>query len=148
LRRKIARMANDIRERVKAYNLTDELGNRAGDNWDPLFAIASAAGENWLQLVKKDAEEHVSGAPDIKSFNKYLLESLRRIIVEKRREESKSKNLFNSEKELFLPTHHLLDELNADNEAPWKEKTKRAFGPPIAQGSLSIRRKARASTSG
>jgi len=51
-------MANDIRERVKAYNLTDELGNRAGDNWDPLFAIASAAGENWLQLVKKDAEEH------------------------------------------------------------------------------------------
>jgi hypothetical protein len=142
-------MANDIRERVKAYNLTDELGNRAGDNWDPLFAIASAAGENWLQLVKKDAEEHVSGAPDIKSFNKYLLESLRRIIVEKRREESKSKNLFNSEKELFLPTqHHLLDELNADNEAPWKEKTKRAFGPPIAQGSLSIRRKARASTSG
>ena len=64
LRRKISGLADDIRDHVKAFE-DDTLENRAGDNWQPLFAIASAAGEEWLkkttlaaqQIHRKDKQE-------------------------------------------------------------------------------------------
>jgi putative DNA primase/helicase len=56
LRRKISKLANDIRARVKAFESDDQLGNRAGDNWEPLFAIASAADEEWLAEAVAAAE--------------------------------------------------------------------------------------------
>jgi Protein of unknown function (DUF3631)/Domain of unknown function (DUF3854) len=120
LRRKISKLANDIRARVKAFESDDQLGNRAGDNWEPLFAIASAADEEWLAEAVA-AAERMSGkdAHDAKSFNKYLLESLGRIIAAKREAE-----LIESDARFFLRTQDLLTELNQDEEAPWKEKAK------------------------
>jgi putative DNA primase/helicase len=117
LRRKISRLANDIRGHVKAFK-DESLDNRAGDNWQPLFAIAAAAGEEWLQeaklaaqrISKKDAEE-------MKGFGRYLLESLDHIIQEKR----KSTNLDPAER-IFLRSLDLCNELNQDQEAPWKNK--------------------------
>jgi hypothetical protein len=117
LRRKISRLANDIRSHVKAFR-DESLENRAGDNWQPLFAIAAAAGEEWLQeaklaaqrLSKKDAEE-------MKGFGRYLLESLDAIIQEKRKKE----NVEPTEK-IFLRSLDLCNELNQDQEAPWKDK--------------------------
>ena len=117
LRRKISRLANDIRGHVKAFK-DESLDNRAGDNWQPLFAIAAAAGEEWLQeaklaaqrISKKDAEE-------MKGFGRYLLESLDQIIQEKRKKE----NLEPTEK-IFLRSLDLCNELNQDQEAPWKDK--------------------------
>ena len=64
LRRKISALADDIRDDVKVFE-DESLDNRAGDNWEPLFAIASAAGEEWLKetmlaaqrMCRKDAQE-------------------------------------------------------------------------------------------
>ena len=117
LRRKISRLANDIRGQVKAFK-DESLDNRAGDNWQPLFAIAAAAGEEWLQeaklaaqrISKKDAEE-------MKGFGRYLLESLDQIIQEKRKKE----NIEPTER-IFLRSLDLCNELNQDQEAPWKDK--------------------------
>ena len=117
MRRKISRLANDIRGHVKAFK-DESLDNRAGDNWQPLFAIAAAAGEEWLQeaklaaqrISKKDAEE-------MKGFGRYLLESLDQIIQEKRKKE----NIEPTER-IFLRSLDLCNELNQDQEAPWKDK--------------------------
>lgn len=116
LRRKISRLANDIRDHVKTFE-NDSLDNRAGDNWGPLFAIASGAGEEWLEktmlaarrMSQKDAQE-------MKSFGRYLLESLDRIIVAKR-----EKLELPPTENIFLRSLDLVNELNQDDEAPWKD---------------------------
>ena len=116
LRRKISRLANDIRDHVKTFE-NDSLDNRAGDNWGPLFAIASGAGEESLEktmlaarrMSQKDAQE-------MKSFGRYLLESLDRIIVAKR-----EKLELPPTENIFLRSLDLVNELNQDDEAPWKD---------------------------
>jgi putative DNA primase/helicase len=122
LRRKIARVANDIRERVRVFQESDLLGNRADDNWSPLFAIADTAGEQWLKdAVQAATRMSRKDAQDIKSFGRYLLESLGRFIQAKR----EAKGLSPTEK-VFLPTEDLLSPsigLNADKEAPWFAKS-------------------------
>jgi putative DNA primase/helicase len=120
LRRKISRLANQIREQVKAFveKEDDLLGNRAGDNRQPLFAIANAAGEDWLKIAQQAAQTMTrKDAQDSKSFGRYLLESLDRIIRERR----KARGL-NPDAKFFLKTRELVEELNEDDEAPWKER--------------------------
>ena len=56
LRRKISRLANDIREQVRVFE-SDLLENRAGDNWESLAAIANAAGDDWVIATTKAAEQ-------------------------------------------------------------------------------------------
>jgi putative DNA primase/helicase len=117
LRRKISRLANDIRSHVKAFR-DESLENRAGDNWQPLFAIAAAAGEEWLQEAKLAAQRlSKKHAEEMKGFGRYLLESLDQIIQEKRKKE----DLEPTEK-IFLRSLDLCNELNQDQEAPWKDK--------------------------
>ena len=108
LRPRISRLANDIREQVRNFESDDALGNPAGDNWEPLFAIASTAGEDWLRKAERPAE-FVSGkdAPEVKSFNKHLLESLGRIVAARREAEKEPPS-----ERLFLGTHDLLNELD------------------------------------
>jgi putative DNA primase/helicase len=122
LRRKIARLANDIRDRVKTFEESDLLGNRADDNWNPLFAIADTAGDLWIKDATRAAKQMSrKDAQDTKSFGRYLLESLDRIIQAKRT----ASNL-NSDEKVFLPTEDLLSPtigLNADKEAPWFAKS-------------------------
>jgi hypothetical protein len=48
--RKLARWAQDI-EDLPEVNLPPAFSNRFGDNWRPLFAIASLAGEEWPARV-------------------------------------------------------------------------------------------------
>ncbi|MDD2335327.1 MAG: DUF3631 domain-containing protein [Geobacteraceae bacterium] len=52
LRSKLARFAEDNRDQVKQAQppLPQSLNDRAQDNWEPLLAIAMAAGNEWLQL--------------------------------------------------------------------------------------------------
>jgi len=117
LRRKISRLANDIRGHVKAFK-DESLDNRAGDNWQPLFAIAAAAGEEWLQEAKLAAQRMSKrDAEEMKGFGRYLLESLDQIIQEKRKKE----NIEPTER-IFLRSLDLCNELNQDQEAPWKDK--------------------------
>jgi putative DNA primase/helicase len=119
LRRKISRLANDIRDRVRVFEESDLLGNRADDNWSPLFAIASTASEQWLRDATQTAERMSrKDAQDTKSFGRYLLESLDRII--------QAKCESSSDEKVFLSTENLLSPkigLNADKEAPWFVKS-------------------------
>ena len=96
---------------VKTFR-SELLGNRAGDNWQPLFAIAEAAGEAWLKETVQAAQQ----ISRIKSFGRYLLESLGRIIAEKR----EKMNLAPTER-IFLKSLDLVNELNQDKEAPWRD---------------------------
>jgi hypothetical protein len=129
LRRKISRLANDIREEVwNCEDLDDILINRAGDNWQPLFVIARIVGKEWLEKTIK-AAKFISqkDAKETKSLGIYLLESLARIIACKRRALKLERGV-----SFFLPTHELLtgrcgdagegDGLNLIEEAPWNEK--------------------------
>jgi len=52
LQSKLARFAEDYREQIRLARppLPQSLNDRAQDNWEPLFAIAMAAGNEWLQL--------------------------------------------------------------------------------------------------
>jgi putative DNA primase/helicase len=122
LRCRIARLANDIRDRVRAFEESDLLGNRADDNWHPLFAITSTAGDQWLKDAVQAAEQMSrKDAQDTKSFGRYLLESLDRLIQTKREARALSPN-----EKVFLPTEDLLSPaigLNADKEAPWFAKS-------------------------
>ena len=60
LRRKISRLANQIREQVRVFE-SDLLENRAADNWQPLLAIASAAtggdDQEWVTETAKAAAQ-------------------------------------------------------------------------------------------
>lgn len=88
LRRKTSRLADDIRDHVKMFK-DESLDNRAGDNWQPLFAIAAAAGEEWLKEAKLDAQRiSKKDAEEMKGFGRYLLECLDQIIQEKRKNEN------------------------------------------------------------
>jgi hypothetical protein len=121
LRRKISRLANDIRPQVKAFEGDDTLINRANDNWRPLFAIAIAAGEGWSRKALASALR-MSGKDekDSKSFGRSVLEAISRIIAD----QCKIENL-EATTRFFLPTTELLDNvsgLNSDAEAPWMEK--------------------------
>lgn len=48
---KLARFAMDYAEQVRSArpNLPEELGDREQDNWEPLIAIASCAGPDWVE---------------------------------------------------------------------------------------------------
>ena len=142
LRKKISRLANDIREQVRVFE-SDLLENRAGDNWQPLAAVASSAGNDWVIETAK-AAEHINSrdVQDSKSTGRYLLESIAQIIKERRCGEQRKVSQepatpvelgVASAKEriptpkMFLPTTEvLLPKLNADDEAPWREDRKGA----------------------
>jgi Domain of unknown function (DUF3854)/Protein of unknown function (DUF3631) len=150
LRRKISRLANDIRERVRVFE-SDLLENRAADNWQPLLAIADAAtggaDQEWvIETARAAAQMSKKDVQDSKSIGRYLLESLDRIIKEQaakleqaaKAAQGKGKppavlafvllptpELLAEHKRdegaFFLPSAELVAELNKDEEAPWKE---------------------------
>ena len=149
LRKKISRLANDIREQVRVFE-SDLLENRAGDNWQPLAAVANSAGNDWVIETAK-AAEHINSkdVQDSKSTGRYLLESIAQIIKERCGEkkeaaqEAAQRGAEPTQGELgdaappkkeriptpkmFLPTTEgLLPKLNDDDEAPWREDRKGA----------------------
>ena len=123
LRRKISRLANDIRAQVQLFrSQADWLNNRAGDNWEPLFAIATAAGDEWLKATEAAAlTMSQKVAQDSKSFGHYLLECLGDIFAE-RREQLRHESLLEPEERFFFRTKDLLPLLNNFEEAPWRER--------------------------
>ena len=69
-------------------------------------------------MSKKDVQ-------DSKSIGRYLLESLDRIIKERRENRHTARGELgvplDEDERMFLPTSELLVELNKDEEAPWRE---------------------------
>jgi putative DNA primase/helicase len=101
LKRKFARWAADL-VRLPEPQLPAGLHNRTGDNWLPLFAIATAAGGRWPAFVEQAALSAVS-ADQQESELVALLDGIRRAFAERDR----------------LRTRELLDILLADDEYDW-----------------------------
>jgi putative DNA primase/helicase len=84
-----------------------ELGDRAGDNWDPLLAVADLAAAEWPEKARRAALALSGAAPDGDTFKVELLHDIRQIFREKDVDR--------------ISTDELLDRLNADLERPWCE---------------------------
>lgn len=84
--------------------LPDELGDRAADAWEPLFAIADLAGGLWPARAR-DAAITLSGAgeTDETSTGTLLLSAMRRLLTG----------------HTGMPSADLLDAINLDDELPF-----------------------------
>lgn len=99
-----------------------KLGNdRAEDNWEPLFAVASLLGENWVEYAKR-AAKHIS-ARDVSEVAAGPEELLWDI-----------KLAFESTGASRLSTERLIQLLTADPEKPWGTFSQ---GRPITANALA-----------
>lgn len=127
LARKCARFALDNGARLgKARpDIPDVLNDRAQDNWEPLLAIADAAGGTWPRLARTVAVA-LSGGADTSggeaggSLGVQLLADLRR--------------RFEAGNATSYPTTELLRYLNEIDDAPWAGYAK---GKPMTARHLS-----------
>jgi putative DNA primase/helicase len=107
LKQKCIRFAIDHLSALKssAPTIPDNLNDRAADNWEPLLAIADAAGGEW-QKIARIAAIKISGTEnDIVSINVDLLISIKKI--------------FDSRGIDKIPSAYLQNALCADKELPW-----------------------------
>lgn len=107
LRRRIARFADDNALRIGAARpaMIEGLNDRANDCWEPLLAIAEAAGGDWPKMARQAAVVLHGLESESPSIGVELLADIKTIFDEKR-----LSKIFSS---------HLLDALIADEEAPW-----------------------------
>jgi putative DNA primase/helicase len=126
LQRKLARFAEDVHAEVKAARPAPAIGlsNRAQDNWEPLLAIADAAGGQWPDRARKTAQaiagtEAAHEAPDA---NTVLLADIRAAFERLRADRASSADL--------------LAALCEDEEAPWSTWNR---GKPMSPKQLSTR---------
>ncbi len=91
--------------RTAEPELPDELSDRAQDVWEPLFALADAAGGEWPERARQ-AAKRLSGQQETgeATLGVRLLADIRGAF---------------SKEEDQLPTHGLLDRLNRLAEAQW-----------------------------
>ena len=94
-------------------DVPDELGDRAADSWEPLIAIADAAGGTWPRRAR-DAAVTLSGTNDAveQSLSIKLLDDIRSLIVP----DAKDHVAILDD---FIPTKQLLEKLKANDEWPW-----------------------------
>ncbi|MEA1048582.1 DUF3631 domain-containing protein [Lamprobacter modestohalophilus] len=108
LRRRCKRWAEDYSEtlRTVAPALPRSANDRALDNWTPLLAIAETIGGDWPELARA-AFVHLTLEDDDDSIGPMILEDIRRVFTETRRERLHSVELLNNLLEL--------------EERPWSE---------------------------
>ncbi len=107
LRAKILRWTQDHAAEIGAARpaALPGLGDRANDNWEPLLAIADAAGGQWPKLAR-DAAILLCGHPDTEGAGDELLAAIR--------------DVFEHQQTDRLPTAALVESLCADLEGPWQ----------------------------
>lgn len=118
----IARFAQDYQNRVRAARpqLPEELSDRAQDNWEPLLAIASCAGEEWLKRAT-DAALKLSAASDEKSSTSNdLLADIKTVLFAWDRP--------------TVRTQELIDKLNNDADMGWNTYSR---GKPLTPRNLA-----------
>jgi hypothetical protein len=95
--------AADLRE--ARPEMPDALDDRAQDGWEPLLALADAAGGDWPKRARKAAVElHGEGDPETDSLGVRLLADCREVLH--------AEDLFTAE---------LVEKLRALDTAPWRE---------------------------
>ena len=95
----------------------DALNDRAADGWEPLLAIAEAAGDDWLQRATLAAVALSSAEDDQVSVGIRLLGDIREVFGEAD----------------HLPTAELLQRLHDLDEAPWGDW----YGKPLTARGLA-----------
>ena len=115
---KLARFADDYAQQVQIARptLPDALGDRAQDNWQPLLAIASCAGDEWVTRATAAAVK-LSGSGDksVSTGNELL---------------SDIQHIFKSKKLDRISTADLIIALVGLSEAPWATWNKgKPFSP-------------------
>lgn len=106
-------MVRDLRTALAGYDLrsarpavSTELSDRAADGWEPLLAIAEAAGMDWVERARRAALViHGAGTSDNESDGIRLLADIRRLFVERGPER--------------FATTELVEALCKDEDAPW-----------------------------
>ena len=81
LRSKIARFVEDKRETIRTAQpkIPESLNDRAGDNAEPLLAIADTAGGNWPELAQKAMEAIFKDGNATESLGNELLADIQSI---------------------------------------------------------------------
>jgi hypothetical protein len=103
---------------VARPKLLDDLSDRAADVWEPLFAIADMAGEEWATKARAAALKLSGDREDVTTIRVQLLGDCQRIL-----------NGYDR-----LPTKELIAALVEDEEAPWGGWHK---GSPISPRALA-----------
>jgi hypothetical protein len=108
LKRQCIRFVADNSEKIAnaSPEIPDALNDRAADIWEPLFALADIAGEDWPQLAREAAEGLSKDPHDGNAMGSLLLDIFVIFI------ESGSEKLF---------TFEILDWLNHRLHRPWAE---------------------------
>jgi putative DNA primase/helicase len=121
LRRRLLRWSRDHAEAVRSANplLPDRLGDRDGDNWSPLLAIATEVGGNWVNRAY-DAALALCGAEQDEAPGILLLQDLRA--------------LFDGRNTDRLSTEEILQALRAMETRPWSEWR---AGRPLSERGLA-----------
>ncbi len=106
LRSKLARFAEDYCDQVQQARppLPHSLNDRAQDNWEPLLAIAMAAGNEWLQLGTTAALKLSGSDSNAQTVGTELLADIREIFGDDRDR---------------ITTAELIRLLCTDGEKPW-----------------------------
>lgn len=121
LRQRMARFAADHLEAIKRAEpeIPTGINDRAGDNWEPLLAIADQAGGDWPEKARAAALA-LSGAPaEAESIRTMLLADMRRLLIEHK----------------ALSSTDLANKLADMEERPWPELSK--AGKPITPAKVA-----------
>lgn len=104
---KLARFSEDNSEQVRLARpeLPHALNDRAQDNWEPLLAIATAAGGNWLATATAAALKLSGSDSAAQSIGIELLADIREVFEQKHVDRISSADL--------------IKELCSDDERPW-----------------------------
>ncbi len=106
VRAELSLWAHGVDLRGTRPELPDELDDRAQDSWEPLLAIAEAAGEEWANRARQVAVVLMAGrVEDDASIGVKLL--------------ADAKVVFDGDDR--LTTHDLLGRLKAIEESPWSD---------------------------
>ncbi|MBL0338854.1 MAG: DUF3631 domain-containing protein [Rhodospirillaceae bacterium] len=109
---------NDLRSQLKRFvldagnqltlirpKLPEDISDRAADNWEPLLAIATMAGENWLKKALAASKALSAFIQDAKSIGTQLLTDIKEIFESKNVDRISSvdliKNLTKDEEKLW-----------------------------------------------
>lgn len=124
LRSRIARFAEDNAAAIGAARpaIIEGLNDRANDCWEPLLAIAEAAGGDWPRLARQAAIALHGLEGESPSVGVELLADI--------------KAVFDTKQATRIFSAHLLDALNTDDEAPWATWNR---GKPMAPRQLKTK---------
>lgn len=122
LHSRLARVALDRTADFAAIrpNLPDALGDRAQDSWEPLLAIATAAGPEWLERATRAALTLSVSSEALGSTGNDLLADIRTLLAEWTKP--------------TIPTVELLEKLLGDPDMGWDTYNR---GKPITPRQLA-----------